>query len=301
MNENNLVELIKSLTQSSYIGDDCAFLEDLGITVSQDSLVEDVHFRLSWMSAKELGQKTALVNISDIIASGAVPAYMTISLSLPQQIGRDFVKDFYTGVMKVCDSFGVKVIGGDLTGSDKVYVSATIIGKTNGRGVASRSFATPGFNIWVFGEHGSSAAGLRLLENGLSINEKYRELVNAHKVPVLCRKIPTLNTPFAMMDTSDGLADALFKIAESSNVTLVINFEKIPFNQKIKMYDDYENLILFGGEDYGLVVALPPNEILESFTKIGYVSSRASVPLVVNKAGKSIELASIDKFVFKHF
>ena len=67
------------------------------------------------------------------------------------------------------------------------------------------------------------------------------------------------------------------------------------------MYDDYENLILFGGEDYGLVVALPPNEILESFTKIGYVSSRASVPLVVNKAGKHMELPSIDKFIFKHF
>ena len=94
MNENRLVDIIKDITQSRYIGDDCAFLKDLGITVSQDSLVEDVHFRLSWMSPLELGRKTALVNISDIIASGAKPCYMSISLSLPKGVNENFVQDF---------------------------------------------------------------------------------------------------------------------------------------------------------------------------------------------------------------
>ena len=83
MKEQEFIQIIKSTLNSKYIGDDCAYLKDLNILVSQDSLVEDVHFKKNLITPYQLGYKTVMVNISDICASGAKPLYLTISLSLP--------------------------------------------------------------------------------------------------------------------------------------------------------------------------------------------------------------------------
>ena len=97
MNEKELIKIIKSTLNSEYIGDDCAYLPDLGIVVTQDSLVEDVHFKLDFITPFQLGYKSVTVNISDVCASGAEPKYLTISLSLPKYVDENFVKDFYEG------------------------------------------------------------------------------------------------------------------------------------------------------------------------------------------------------------
>ena len=95
MKEKEFIQIIKSTLNSNYIGDDCAYLKDLGIVVTQDSLVEDVHFKMDYMTPYQLGYKSVMVNISDICASGAEPKYITISLSLPKHVDEDFVKNFY--------------------------------------------------------------------------------------------------------------------------------------------------------------------------------------------------------------
>ena len=96
MNEKSLIKLIKStLNSSEYIGDDCAYLPDLGIVITQDSLVEDVHFKTSFITPYQLGFKTVMVNISDVCASGAEPEYLTIPLSLPDYIDEKFVIPLY--------------------------------------------------------------------------------------------------------------------------------------------------------------------------------------------------------------
>ena len=167
MNEKSLIKLIKSSLQSSYIGDDCAYLKDLGIVVTQDSLVEDVHFKRDLITPFQLGYKTVMVNISDVCASGAEPKYLTISLSLPDTVDENFVKEFYDGAKNAAED--VKIVGGDLTGSDKIYISASAIGSDTGRKISSRSNAKDGYKIIVSGEHGSSAYGLALLlKNNLS-------------------------------------------------------------------------------------------------------------------------------------
>lgn len=299
MNENKLIGLIKEITQSQYIGDDCAYLEALGITVSQDSLVENIHFRLDWMTAKELGEKTALVNISDIIASGAKPCYMTISLSLPKTLNENFVKDFYKGLMLACDEFGVKIIGGDLTGSEKVFISATVIGKTETRQISSRKNAKPNYQVWVYGNHGSSAGGLRLLEADAHATGA---LVKAHKTPDIYKHtFPNINALYAMMDTSDGLADALFKIATASNLTLEIDFDKIPFDKEITIFEDFEDLILFGGEDYGLLAVIPERITPQGFIKIGQAIPKSETPIILHKGGKIHKISSIEGHTFNHF
>ena len=160
MKEKEFIGIIKSVTGSGLIGDDCAYLKDLGIVITQDSMVEDVHFRRDWITSYQLGRKAVMVNISDVCASGAKPLYATIALSLPQDIDGKFIKEFFKGAC----SAGVEIVGGDITGADKIFISVTAIGSTAGRRISSRSGAQVGQKVVVSGEHGSSGAGLMLLQ-----------------------------------------------------------------------------------------------------------------------------------------
>ena len=95
MKELDFIKIIKNQIGGDYIGSDCAYLKDLGIVVSQDNLVEDIHFKMEWCTPEQLGYKSMAVNISDILAAGAKPAYVTVALSLPSDISDDFIKSFY--------------------------------------------------------------------------------------------------------------------------------------------------------------------------------------------------------------
>ncbi len=249
MKEQDFINIIKNQIGNEYIGDDCAYLKDLGIVVTQDSLVENVHFKLAWCTPYQLGYKAVTVNISDVLASGAEPKYITIALSLPSSIDENFIEEFYKGAKSALR--GAKIIGGDITGADKVYVSITAIGTTNGRKISSRSNAQVGDVVITKGEFGKSSLGLKELMNG----GDNLELIRAHLEPQLeenfAKEIATqINEEYAMMDTSDGLADALFQIANSSNVSI---------NSKL-----VEGI--FGAEDYKLVATVP-RKFLEKITE----------------------------------
>lgn len=293
--EKELIKLIKTTLNSSYIGDDCAYLKDLGIVISQDSLVEDIHFLRDKISPWQLGWKTASVNISDICASGAQPKYMTVALSIPKEINTKFVKGFYDGLKSACD--GVEIVGGDITAADKIFISATAIGSDKGRNISSRANAQPGQKIVIAGVHGSSAAGLKLLLEGKSEPEK---LIKAHLEPVaqleFSRKIATVQTDkYAMMDTSDGLMDALSQISEASGVGIDINFDKIPVDEEIKSFTNWQELVLFGGEDYGLVATV--DTPLEGAVIVGEITKGSGVTI----DGQLYPKALIDKKIFNHF
>lgn len=297
MKEKEIIQTIKSTLNSEYIGDDCAYLPDLGIVVTQDSLVEDVHFTRKYSSPYNLGWKSAMVNISDVCASGAKPVYLTIALSLPKNIGNDFVKEFYEGAKDACKD--VKIVGGDITGSDKIYISVTAIGSTKGRKISSRSNAKEGYKIIVSGEHGSSAAGLKSLINGID----NPEFIKAHLMPAAQRKFSqeiALNAEcdYAMMDTSDGLADALYQIASASNTVMSIDFEKIPYNKKLEEFTDWKDLILYGGEDYELVAAVPEKLLkkISNYTIIGDVKHGSSGIKINGKF-----YSDIDSKLYNHF
>ncbi len=308
MNETRLIEIIKDITKSRHIGDDCAVLPDLGITVTQDSLVEGVHFNLDWMSPYQLGVKAMKVNISDILASGAEPAYALVSVSLPNSFDDTFIGEFYKGLCEGADLTTsklkpVEIIGGDLTGGEKVFISICLIGKVYDRHVSSRSNACTGYKVVTCGEYGSSAAGFRLLQAG---KQEPAELIDAHFSPSLYPEFALAisqrtDVPYAMMDTSDGLADALFKIAKSSGVSLSIDFQQIPYNKKIEMFEDWESLVLFGGEDYSLVAVLPPAYIPPNAYIIGDVIDNIGSPLIIKKYREVIKYSSIDEFTFNHF
>ena len=294
MKEKELISIIKNTLTSKYIGDDCAYLKDLGIVISQDSLVEDVHFKLEYTTAYQLGYKSAMVNISDICASGAEPAYMTVALSIPDNLENNFIEEFYKGLKTACKN--IEIVGGDITGSNKLYISITAIGKTNNRKISSRSNAQIGQFVIVSGEHGNSAEGLKKLLNNEHCPDKF---LNAHLMPQaeleFSRQIAeNITESYAMMDTSDGLADALSQIANSSQVKLSIDYNKIPHDNNVD-----KNTVLYGGEDYKIVATIPEN-ILNKITN-AYVIGKVEKGLGVEIDGQLLTFEDIDKKIFNHF
>ena len=152
----------KTLSKNGHIGDDCAFLKEYGLCISTDTLVEDVHFSFKYMNVFEVAKKAMLVNISDILASGAIPKYAQIALS--GKLNKKFTENFYKGIEEVAKEYDVEIIGGDLTGGDKISITITIFGDAKNRNISSRSHAKEGYVVAVAGVFGSSAKGFSELQ-----------------------------------------------------------------------------------------------------------------------------------------
>ncbi len=330
MKEDFFINLIKETLPESrqFIGDDTAFIEDKGLVLTQDTLIQDIHFRLETISPYDLGIKSIAVNLSDIAAAGAEGGYCLISLSLPEHISEEFIKSFYQGVRKISETYGVKVVGGDLTRAEKITVSVAVVGFSNGITPAKRSNAKADDYVIVTGHFGSSKAGLQLLESTLSSDNivgntdeiTVKTFISTHINPVPRLKegralVKLCKRPPALMDTSDGLADALYKISVSSRVSMDINFADIPYEKALqdvalKFFAKVQDWILYGGEDYELVgtVSKQDLEIIKQnklpFKVIGRVINIHEKPAVyVNKDSKVIEIneKSFEGKVYSHF
>lgn len=302
MREKDFISAIKNMLNSDYIGDDCAYLPDLGMVITQDSLVEGIHFSLNFMTPFQLGYKSVMVNLSDVASSGAEPKYITIALSLPSSVDEKFVEEFYKGVKEACGS-KIKVVGGDITGSpDKVFVSVCAIGSTEYRKISSRKNAKTGYKIVVSGIHGSSAVGLRQLLNGEKVSNNF---IKAHLEPKAQIEFgsnigKSLQVDYAMMDTSDGLMDALSTIANESGVLLDVYFDKIPYDYEILNYKDFQDLILFGGEDYG-IVAVVPKDLECGGVEIGVVKKGLGVDLRFGQNVTHYSKQDVERKIYNHF
>ncbi|MBQ7537180.1 MAG: thiamine-phosphate kinase [Rickettsiales bacterium] len=311
--ETSLLRIIENQIGDKYIGDDCAYLEDLGIVMTQDSLVEDVHFCIDWITPQELGYKSIMVNVSDVCASGCMPKYITVALSLPKNVSAEWVEGFYEGAKKACAESGVEIVGGDLTGSDKVMISCCAIGeKVDGCSVATRSGARAGYKVVVSGECGNSAVGLGLLIGQIDKNiftaEEIQRFIISHLTPraeiEFSRKV-ALQMPngalYAMMDTSDGLIDALAKIADRSGIGIVIDFEKIPVCSAMKKLQNWQDFVLFGGEDYKLVACVPQEVQCTFGTVIGGVIVGRGVDVKIGDKVQHFDLHDVQERTYQHF
>lgn len=298
----------KTLTDPSLLGDDCAYLEEFDLCITQDTLVEGVHFLLNTTDAFTLAQKSVNVNLSDLAAAGAKPLYITLSLSLPKNIDQNFVENFYKGVESAVSKYGIKVAGGDLTGADRVYISICAIGKKYNSVQVSRTNAKAGDIIALTGTHGSSAGGLKLLSQG---KKEPEILIKKHLLPsaqVEKSKI-IMQTAFdcnvrniAMMDSSDGLGDALYKLSTGCGYLFDIDFDSIPVDEELKIAfpGEWKDLLMWGGEDFELVFCIDKSafEKLDKtkFYKIGTVSDKPITKDIANVLNQEFE-----NKLFKHF
>ena len=156
------------------------------------------------------------------------------------------------------------------------------------------------------GEHGSSAGGLKLLQD----NKTDDDLINAHLSPKAQTEFSeklsaNIKEDYAMMDTSDGLADALFKIAKASDKTILIDFEKVPYNKKLKELfpKEYKDLILYGGEDYQIIATVSEDfAVKNNLHIIGTVGKKQdnTVLKIKNYDNQDLIINNLDK-CFNHF
>ena len=267
------------------IADDAAVFRD-GIVVTQDLLVEDVHFRFAWTSWRDLGYKAAAVNLSDLAAMCARPSALLVTLALPAETALADVLDLYRGVVEP----GFPVVGGDTNVSERVFVGVTAVGESER--VPGRGGARPGDVLAVTGPLGGSAAGLAAIERGL---DGFDELVERHRRPpyrldAAARLAPSAH---ALIDLSDGLASDAARIAERSGCRLVIEVERIPLEPRAAEVGD-EPFWTFG-EDYELLAALAPGDpALEELTTVGRCEGGEGVLLL--RDGEPLELAGWEHF-----
>jgi thiamine-monophosphate kinase len=221
-----------------------------GLVVTQDTLVEGVHFRFDLIGWRELGFRAAAVNLSDLAASGAEPIALIVSLAAPDLDG---AIELYEGIAEA----GVPVRGGDTTRAEAVVLSVTALGRS--ARVPGRAGAKPGDILVVTGPLGGAGAAFRagrLPRPPLRLAEGRRLAAVAH----------------AMLDISDGLGPDAGHIAERSGCRLVIDLGRVPLAEGATLAD------LEFGEDYELLAATP--DPLD-FTVIGHCEegSGINVPL----------------------
>jgi thiamine-monophosphate kinase len=229
--------------------------------VTQDALVEGVHFRREWTSWHDLGYKAAAVNLSDLAAMGAVPEGLLVSLALPPEMPADDVLELYEGLNEP----GVPVVGGDTTAAPRAFLAVTALGRSSR--VPGRAGARPGDALVVTGPLGGSAAGLYALKNGL---EGFDDLIRTHRRPPfrLEEGRRLAGVAHALVDLSDGILADAAKIAERSRCRLVVDVERLPLEPGIAGVADLPFWTL--GEDYELLAALSTADAEASgFTLVG--------------------------------
>ena len=245
------------------IGDDAAayFANNEIQLATVDSLVQDVHFSLSYMSWQELGCKSIAVNLSDIAAMGGFPRYALVSLGLPPDTEVENVIELYRGMFDIAGKFGLAIVGGDTVSSPVVFVSVTVIGSAGDRkrGMLRRSAAKPGDKIAVTNSLGASAGGLKMLQKNLKFAPKYaKQLRQAHLLPnprVSEGQLLVENGVKCGMDVSDGLIGDLAHICAESKVGARINVDLVPVSPAAAACFGELGLemALTGGEDYELL------------------------------------------------
>jgi thiamine-monophosphate kinase len=201
-----------------------------GLVVTQDALVEGVHFRFDLLDWRELGARAAAVNISDLAASGADPLALLVTLGLPAETELADVLELYAGL----NERGVPVTGGDTTRADGVVLSVTAIGRAER--VPGRRGARPGDALVVTGPLGASGAAFRVGRLA-PVPDRVAE----------GKRLAGVAT--AMLDISDGLARDATRIAERSGVRLAIELERVPLATGAELDD------VGFGEDYELLAA----------------------------------------------
>lgn len=257
-----------------FSGDDAAVLAvpfPGQLLVSIDLLVEGVHMDLSLGSLADAGWKAIAVNASDIAAMGGRPLHVVAGIAAPPGTDLDAIGE---GMVEACSTYGIALVGGDLSTGGSVMLAVAITGTCDGREPVLRSGAKAGDVIWVTGPLGASAAGLeclrsrragRLLEQGAP-GSSLEHLVRAYRRPLArVREGMAAATAgaTAMIDVSDGLSKELDHIGSDSGVGIRLDF--VPAAEGASLAQ-----ALGGGEDYELVFTAPDGApVPESFATAG--------------------------------
>lgn len=278
------------------IGDDAAVVTvpaDHELVICTDTLVEGVHFPLMTRAA-DIGWKSLAVNLSDLAAMGATPAWATLALTLPSA-DADFVAAFADGFGELAAQHHVALIGGDTT-RGPMTISVTAHGFVAPGKALRRDGARVGDQVFVTGSLGDAAAGLRYLarQGNLSHGELRDDLVERlnRPQPRVAAGAVLRNFASACVDVSDGLVADLGHVAAQSGIGIMIDTALLPASPALLAVFSDElrlNMQLAGGDDYELaftVAEAAVDEMLRDLSRIGCGVTRIGV--VVEGAGVQV-------------
>jgi thiamine-monophosphate kinase len=278
LTEDQLIAAIRRVLSGEFpgvqvgIGDDAAVVEaGTGSTVlTTDMLIEGVHFERTSISARDLGAKSIVVNLSDIAAMAASPRYAMVSLGIPADVEAAWVMELFGGMRAACDEYALTLVGGDTNRADAIVIAVAVVGEVGSGHAVTRSGAHPGDLVVVTGSLGAAAGGFllsRIHPSKLThaLTEPWgRELLDAQARPVarvgegqsLAQAGAT-----AMMDLSDGLAKDLSRLCEASGVGARVELARVPVAEALRraagfLEVDPLELALGGGEDYELLATI---------------------------------------------
>lgn len=239
------------------VGDDAAVVAPGSgeLVLTTDALVEGTHFSRSTASARDIGYKAIVVNVSDIAAMGASPRFALCALTLSDVVDAPWVMELFGGMREACEEHALSLVGGNLARGPEVTVVVTVTGEVAPGRAVTRAGARPGDVIVVTGTLGAAAAGRRLASGRTPPSDEERAAILRHLRPtarvaeagVLARCGAT-----AMIDVSDGLTLDLARVCAASGVGARVRLADVPIGPAAGLGD-----ALGGGEDYELVATVP--------------------------------------------
>ncbi len=301
------------------VGDDAAVIDNFGkqTVVSTDMLVEGIHFDLMYTPLKHLGYKSVVVNLSDIYAMNATPTHITLSIAFSNRFSLEALDEFYEGVYAACDKYGVDLVGGDTTSSQKGFIiSVTAIGEVTPDKYVKRSTANKSDLLCVSGFLGAAFLGLTILERekkvyaetGVQPDLENQAYIVGKLLKPEARKdiIDFLGDseimPTSMIDISDGLSSEILHICKQSNVGCVLYEDKIPINEEARQYAyklelDPTACALSGGEDYELLFTIAQADyekllLNEQISVIGYMTAPEEGSHLITRGGNKHALVA---------
>lgn len=257
-------------------GDDAAILDvahGARLVASTDTSLEGVHFRREWLSLQEIGYRATVASLSDLAAMAADPIGLLIAATIPAGIAES-IELLADGIGQAARDAGCPIVGGDLTGGDRISLTMTVLGTAAtpvGRGAAK-----VGDGLWVTGRLGGPGAAVRALLAG--------ELPSAEHWPRFAHPVARLaesrwlaeRGATAMIDLSDGLSSDARHIAAASGVAIEIDVSSVPC-----VPDVTPRAAASSGEEYELLVSAPDEFDVAAFT------ARFAVPLT--RIGRVVE------------
>jgi len=292
------------------IGDDAAVLDaqpGRKLVVAMDTIVDGVHFPVD-TDAADIGYRALAVNLSDLAAMGAEPAWMTLSLSLPRA-NEQWLSGFASGLFELAKDYNVALVGGD-TVRGPLVITVQIAGWVESDGWLTRSGAKPGDLLFVSGIPGEAAGGLAVVQRRIMGGEaasflKHRFLRPRPRIE-LGRKLRNFAT--AAMDVSDGLLTDLKKLCAASGCGARLNVDALPESAAMRELfeaDDCWQYALAGGDDYELLFTLPPEratalrttlQLQQRVTQIGVITADTGVHCLLEGQPFRIKRGGYDHF-----
>jgi len=322
MNEFEIIEKYLALKAKNRkdviqgVGDDCALLKvprGQRLAVSMDTLIAGVHF-LPDCPADDIAHKAIAVNLSDLAAAGAEPAWITLSLSMPE-LDKDWLAKFHQGLKRMVDYFGVQIIGGD-TCRGPLSITIQAHGFVPQQVFCRRNTAKAGELICVTGDLGDAALGLLVAQNNMTAPSKGIKdyLLKRYQTPYprLAAGIALRNRATAGIDISDGLLADINHISQASQVGVLLRWERIPLSNQAKAVADKDLLMksaLAGGDDYELCFTVKEDE-LEATQKALEMVGSPCIPIgrMTGKPGvrmmdedDEVDLSQFNQLGFQHF